>query len=490
MHMRKLIIGLVIIILSLGIIAGGLFLWYKSGGLQKEIITVVGNSINSKIGYGITSSTAGTNVLQEVLGYSQPRTYLLLFLNNTELRPGGGFIGAYAVVRIDKGSPQILKVEGTEILDNYAPQDALLDPPAPLKKYLLISKWAFRDSNWSPDFASSSVQSLEMFKLENGTAAGQIDAVIGFTPTVLEGILKISGPITVDGEQFTADNFTDKMEYEVEYGYYQRGLPPSQRKQVLADLAKALMAKLKTDIMGNWGKYLALGQNMLAQKQIAAYSSYSQAEQVLVAKGWAGEMKQTAGDYILWADANLGALKTDKVVVRNLSYSFSPTSSPAGQAGNIIADLKMDYKNTGNYGKFTTVYRDYARIYVPIGSRFISVSGSSKDIGAPGTVDQGIENGRQWFGTFIAINPGETGELEWHFYLAPGIVSQIQNKTYSLLVQKQIGTIGNGLTLSLDFGKDILLSAYPGESSAQYGDSRYSYNTDLSIDRQFDVKLK
>ncbi|EKD67135.1 MAG: hypothetical protein ACD_48C00584G0002, partial [uncultured bacterium] len=38
------------------------------------------------------------------LGFSEPQTYLIEFLNNTEMRPGGGFIGSYAVVSVDRGS--------------------------------------------------------------------------------------------------------------------------------------------------------------------------------------------------------------------------------------------------------------------------------------------------------------------------------------------------------------------------------------------------
>ena len=481
MNMRKLIIGLVVIDVCLAVIVGGLYFWYKSGGLQKEVISAVSSRL--------TTSTVETSAIQQFLGFGRPRTYLLLFLNNTELRPGGGFIGAYGVIQIDKGTPHILKLEGTELLDNYAPQDALLEPPAPLKKYLNISKWAFRDSNWYPDFASSSEQSMKMFRIENGTDADQIDSVIGFTPTVMEEILKISGPVTVDGEEFNADNFTQKLEYEVEYGYVQRGLEFNQRKQVLADLAKALLGRLSTDVLSHWGQYLDLAQRMLAQKQIVAYTSDPQVEQILAVKGWAGLMKQTEGDYVLWADANLGSLKTDKVITRSLTYSFAPATSTA-DAGKYVGTLDMTFRHNGSYDKFTTVYRDYARIYVPVGTRLISVQGSDKGIGAPGTVDQGIENGRQWFGTFIAINPGTLGELKWQFYLAPGVVAQIQNKTYTLLVQKQIGTLGNLLTLKLDFGNYILLSANPAEAQNQYGGSEYDVGTDLTLDRQFTVNLK
>lgn len=474
--MRKYILGIVIAIIGASTL--GLWLWYRSGGLQTAVVQQVSQKI--------TSNATETNLIQKVLGFSKPQTYLVLFLNNTEIRPGGGFIGAYGVVKVDKGIPEILKVEGTELLDNFGPQDFPSVPPEPLQKYLPLTRWEFRDSNWSPDFAISSIKALELFKKEKGTAAEDISGVIGITPTLLEEILKISGPISVNGQEYNAENFTEKLEYEVEYGYAKQGLDFNERKKVLSDLTHALLARIRGDIFKHWSQYFALGQKMLAEKQIIAYSNDLETNIVLSAKGWAGEIKQTVGDYLLWVDANLASLKTDKVMDRELSYSFAPTSS-----GKYVATVKMKYVNKGTFTDFTTRYRTYARIFLPVGSQFISVVGSLKSDRTveKGTVDQGIESNKQWFGTFTSIEPGKTGELVWQFYLAPQIVEQIKKNSYNLLVQKQAGTIDNAFALDLNFGKDIA-SATPGEVGTDLGNQIYNLKTDLRLDREFSVGLK
>ncbi len=469
---------LFVILFALVVGAAGLYFWYRSGGLQTAVVQQVSQKF--------TGNANESDIIQKVLGFSRPQTYLVLFLNNTEIRPGGGFIGAYGVVRVDKAVPQILKVEGTELLDNLGPQDFPSVPPAPLQKYLPVKRWGFRDSNWSPDFASSSVMGMDLFKKEKGTAAEDVSGVIGITPTLLEEILKISGPITVNGQEFNAENFTDKLEYQVEYGYAQQGLDFNERKKVLSDLTSALFARLRGDVLKHWSDYWSLAQRMLAEKQIIAYSADADTENVLLAKGWAGEIKQPLGDYVLWADANLASLKTDKVMDRELSYSFAPTTS-----GQYVATVKMKYTNHGTFTDFTTRYRTYARIFLPMDSKFISVLGSMKSDRTPGVgvVDQGVENGKQWFGTFISIEPGKTGELVWQFYLAPQIVNQIKNNSYNLLVQKQAGTINNSLVLNLNFAKDIS-SATPGEAQTDLGNQIYSYQTDLRLDREFKANLK
>ena len=475
MFMRRKLLLIIIILLAGATL--GLWFWYRSGGLQSAVVATVSQKI--------TPNVSESNLIQQILGITNPQTYLILFLNNTEIRPAGGFIGAYAVVKIDKGVPEILKVEGTELLDNLSPQDFPSVPPEPLQKYLPVKRWGFRDSNWSPDFASSSVAGLDLFKKEKGTAANDIDAVIGITPTLLEEVLKIGGPIKVNGQEFSAENFTEKLEYEVEFGYAEQGLDFDERKKVLADLTHALLARIRGDIFRHWPEYLALSQRMLAEKHILAYSIDPEVEKVLLAKNWAGEVKQTTGDYLLWIDANLASLKTDKVMDRELSYSFVPTSS-----GKYVATVKMKYINNGTFTKFTTRYRTYARVYMPTGSQFISVKGSLKAdrTTGEGVVDHGIENGKQWFGTFTSVEPGKTGELAWKFYLAPQIAEQIKKNSYNLLVQKQSGTINHALTLDLNFGKNII-SASPGEAMENFGDTKYSLRTDLRLDRVFEIKL-
>jgi hypothetical protein len=301
----------------------------------------------------------------------------------------------------------------------------------------------------------------------------------------MEEVLKISGPLVVNGEEFNANNFTEKVQYEVEFGFADKGLDFDERKKLLVDLSHELLRKMKKDFLKDWPKYFALSQRMFAEKHILAYSTNPEMQKILVARDWAGEVKSQLGDYLLWADANMGALKTDKVMRKELFYTFAPTSS-----GTYIATAKMKYTNTGTFTKFTSRYRTYARVFVPQGSQFISVAGSMKTDKStePAPVEQGIEKDKQWFGTFISIEPGDTKELVWKFHLAPEVVKQIQQGSYNLLVQKELGTIADALTLDLNFGT-IISSATPGEENQHIGDQKYTQTTNLQTDRRFEVKL-
>ncbi len=430
----------------------------------------------------LTTNTQEANYVQEALGFTSPQTYLVLLLNNTELRPGGGFIGAYAIVRFDKGAPDIIKAEGTEILDNYAPT-AFSTPPAPLQKYLGTTKWQFRDSNWSPDFPTSASTSLAMYAAEHGVDAEQIDGVIGFTPTVVENILKITGPITVAGQTYTSDTFTKQLEYQVEYAYASEGISTKNRKQMLGELAQALLPRLVTTGVTHWADYAALLPRMFAEKQLIFYSVHPKLEAALEANNLNGSMEGAPEDYLLWVDANLGALKTDASITRHLTYDLAP------EGNGYVATATMQFVHSGTFDWRTTRYRDYARVFVPIGSQFLSVSGSmaTDKSPLPGVVDQGVENGRQWFGTFFSLEPGQAHTLSFHYRLPPTLSTEMAAASlYTLRVQKQLGTLAPQLTVHLDFGTKGVASTSP---SGVITPSTHSvvFSSSLLTDRTFAV---
>ncbi len=475
MTARKLFLTILLFITAL-IILGVVFIFllFHFESWQKFTAGEIMDSIIKK--------TDNVSLTKGLLGFEKPQTYLVLFLNNTEMRPGGGFIGAYAVIKIKNAVPELVKIEGTEILDNNAPSDFVV-PPEPIKKYLNVGRWYFRDSNWSPDFSISAAKSLELYKKENGVLSDQITAVIGFTPTAVENLLAITGPVVLDGQEYDATNFTEKLEYEVEYGFAQKGIQFDDRKNILKDLAKALSVGAVKNIFKHWPAYCALGKKMLEEKQIMFYSTDAVVQQKLSGQSWTGEMNDDSSDYILWADANMGSLKTDVAVDKELIYEFEPAAD-----GRYLARATMKYVHHGEFDWRVSRYRDYARVYVPLGSQLAGSRGAmvKEKSSEVGLVDTGTENGRQWFGAFIAIEPGQTRELIFEYYLAPQIVELIKNNNYKLIVQKQLGSTDNKLTLGLNFDKKLTFAA-PGEKPENQGDGRYNYTTVLTTDMGVEI---
>lgn len=425
-------------------------------------------------------------VLPSVLGYPDPKTYLFLMLNNTELRPGGGFIGTYGIVKVADGEIRSFFTDDIYALDG--PSEAYMHetPPDPIRKYLRVPSWYMRDANWSPDFVVSAMEAERLYRLEGGKE--KFDGVIGMTPTVISKLLALTGPISIDGSTFTSQNVTDELEYQVEKAFAINGTPMAQRKDVVGKLGQELMRRLLGTQLSSLPSLAIIAQDAIEEKHLMTSFSDPSLHAFAEAHGWTGRFRTNAGDALAVIDANLASLKSDAVIDKSIAYSLRPDGK------SWIARAAITYKNKGHFTWKTTRYRTYTRFYAPIGSVFVKGEGMMRDdkLNDPGrhagTIDVGTELGQSVFGGFISVEPGETRTLAVEYRVSDAVVRFIRSGQYELDVRKQLGTIANGLTLDLDFGKNIA-RATPPEDASEWGDSRYRLSTDLRLDRHFSIGL-
>ena len=473
-------------ILGTGCLLLGFCLWLGSRWWQTHQTEILLSGFTSIVRHEMKLPPGSTDEIDKIIpvigGFDRPKTYLLLFENNTELRPCGGFIGVYAVVRVDHGQPSVLIIEGTETLDKGAPKDVRPVAPTPITQYLKVAQWYFRDSNWSPDFSVCAEQAMALYRSEHGVAATDIDGVIAFTPTVLEALLERTGPLTIDGLTFTAEKGVETLEYEVEYGYEKRGITTPERKKIVEPFFHSLMQRVVVDAILHSDEYVALLTQLVAEKQIMVYAIDTTVQRLVDVHDWSGRVSTTTGDYLLWVDANLAALKTDVAMKRTLQYTLTADTN-----GRVAATTSMRYEHHGMFDWRTTRYRTYARVFVPLGSTLTGITaqeGNTTIVIPKEKIDQGTELGKTWFGTFTQIEPGHEKTLAFAYVLPEYIQKNIHEGAYTLLVQKQLGTGTYGLTLGLHFGTTIR-SAHPAEAKNQREDVPYDYVTDLSQDREF-----
>lgn len=423
-------------------------------------------------------------LLPALSGYPMPKNYLLLLQNNTELRPTGGFIGTLATVTVASAMAQNLKVSDVYALDGVGAASLKIVPPAALAKYLSAQKWYLRDANWSPDFPTAAREAIDIYDQEGG--AEKFDGVLAVDPTLAVDLLRIVGNVTIGASTFTPDNVTDEIEYQVEKGFDAKGLPVAQRKDILIALASEVFTRVMALPNDKWQVAVTAFVRALDEKHILIASLDPAVASFAASRHWDGAVRAPANDFLMVVDANLAALKTDSVMSRAIYYSFKPDTN------GLTATVSLTYTNHGGFSWKTTRYRTYTRIYVPPGSELVSSSGAMANDKildpkrTPGKVDIVDELGLRSFGAFLSVEPGETRVLSFTYKLPSSIVSAASAGNYSLNVQKQPGTIAVPLTLSLDFGKKVA-SADPAESRENWGDGKYSFLTDLTVDRQFKI---
>ncbi|MFH1088961.1 MAG: DUF4012 domain-containing protein [Candidatus Uhrbacteria bacterium] len=435
----------------------------------------------------IQNVTKFSDTLATLLGAEGKKRYLLLFQNNTEIRPTGGFLGSFAVLDVSHGDITNLDVpEG----GSYDLQGSLKESiVAPLPLQLLSARWEFQDSNWFPDFPTSARQALDFY---NSAGGPTIDGVVAVNATFITSLLSLLGPVEMDEYDRTIDseNFLFETQKIVEYDYAAYQDPNSEREEAapkafIGDLTEKLLARVKDLDTASLLQILDTAQKGLSQKDIQLYFPNEDIQKVAREFSWTGEVKQTDHDYLMIVDANLGGGKTDLVIDEKVNLEVSVQAD-----GKILNQLTITRTHNGiNGAMFTGVNNvDFLRVYVPQGSKLISASGFTipdislfEEPDTDWTQDSDVlfneenamvdpatstiiseEAGKTVFGNWVQTKPGETStitftyELPFEISTDVGLLQTVKNKvglnngeTYSLLVQKQSGILNRQTNVTI-----------------------------------------
>ncbi len=101
-------------------------------------------------------------------------TFLVIFQNNMELRPGGGFISSFGILKIKDGSVADIQIHDTGNFDGRVP--TTVPAPYPMNETLRIKSLQLRDSNYSPDFPINARAAIEFYEM--GQGAEKFDGVV------------------------------------------------------------------------------------------------------------------------------------------------------------------------------------------------------------------------------------------------------------------------------------------------------------------------
>lgn len=443
----------------------------------------------------ILSSTSmalpAIGLLPDLLGYHGEKHYLLVFENNMELRPTGGFIGSYGIITVKNGEIENIFTDDVYNLDKLS-EGKLFEPaPRPMTIYNKQALWYMRDANFAPAWPDSAKKIVDFFHIErrNANLSDQsIDGVIAITPDFIANLLEVLGPIETHGITFSATNFAMDLEKFVEGGFEAKNIPYEERKSIIGVLSKTIISRMETTSATDFTKlWLAFKKN-IDQKNILVYMFDDHVQKYFSDQNWAGEIRQTDGDYLMLIDSNFASLKTDAVMERAIKRSLTINKN-----GDLLAHLEITYHHNGQFVKnLITRYRTYAKVYVPQGTWF--ESGMIKDENGETNLDMlqdleyGTENNKTFVTYFLIIEPGTSKTMILNYKLPAYLQAKYENGDYSLLVQKQPGTSGHKLGIDLNLNQEI--SAYQSaELPSNFHGQTISWDSDLMVDREFKLKL-
>ncbi len=349
------------------------------------------------------------------------RRYLILLQNNMELRPGGGFLGQYAIIKIKNGEITQMYFEDANLLDQRI--KAKIPAPYPFKRMMSIKRWKFRDSNFSPDFPTNVEKAKYFYRLSGRNS--DFDGVIAVNSNTFNNIFKLTGPITVPGYNVTLNdkNATLKLEEIVEKKYIlDNTIDTQNRKAVMKTLMRLIIEKLNH--INNIPKISRFVLEELRNKDIMLNFKNEELQKMISGVHWDGGVsKEWNGDYLMLSDANMGALKTNYYITREINYSVDLTGEKP------IASLEVLYKNSATYGDWrTSDYHSYFRVYVPKGSKLLE----RKMVSYPLIQE---DFGKTYFGFLLHVLINGQTDVKIKYELP----ESIRKENYKLLIQKQSG---------------------------------------------------
>ncbi|MDP1845822.1 MAG: DUF4012 domain-containing protein [Candidatus Moranbacteria bacterium] len=367
--------------------------------------------------------TVLADIYDKAGGFDREQTFLILFQNDMELRPGGGFIGSFGILKAKNGKVGDIQIHDTGVFDGRVPDTE--QPPYPMAEMLHIKSWQMRDSNWSPDFRVNAEKAEYFYKL--GQGGENFDGVIAINTKVLNSILEITGPVKIadyPGE-YNDETAILQLEYQVEKGYQEQGIMKGERKSVMKDMAKVLIEKIHNL---NVSQQLELAKKIeenLKQKNIQMFfkdeSLQAEAEEI----NWAGRVKNYKGDYLMVVDANLNSLKSDLCIKREIKYEVDLSAEKPQ------AELALTYDHTCRTRDWMTAnYNDWLRVYIPDGSWLADSSVPQENLRF------GNDLGKKVVGVpvYVEIGKKETITLKYD------LPAELKNNNYSLFIQKQSGS--------------------------------------------------
>ncbi|MBI4084563.1 MAG: DUF4012 domain-containing protein [Candidatus Levybacteria bacterium] len=444
------------------------------------------------------------DALPDLLGFDNEKIYLVLFQNNMELRPGGGFIGSYGLLTVKNGKMLTFTIH--DVYDADGKLKGHLEPPFAIKRHLGASHWFLRDSNMSADFPTNAKKAAYFLNLETNE---RVDGVIGVDVSFAQTLLSVVGPISIPEYQtsVSSENFFTLIETKTEEDFF----PGSTQKRdiltaVYKSLEQALFVPEKAPLLK-----LAIATTVgIEQKHVQFAFSDPYLARIFSINNLSGsivdervEKEDVVNDFLLVSETNVGANKANYHIQRAIN-----TMVQVNEEGRVVETVKISYTHTGSEkSAFNGDYKNYLRIFVPKGSVLdqVAIDGKAlatveavtdpavyqaKQFRAPEglEIETAEEEGKRGFGALLVVPSGSRKTITLTYQLAKQIALSQPAFSYDLRFLKQPGTNHDPFTFTLLFPKSFRPIDVPSYLQKE-GDSTLTFSNVLTTDKNVHVEF-
>jgi len=460
------------------------------------------SNITQKIDPLINFVSNTIDVWPDLLGFNNKKTYLVLFQNNMELRPGGGFIGSYGLLSLDKG-----KIIDFSIYDVYDADGQLtghVEPPFAIRRYLQSVHLYMRDSNFDVDYINDAAAAARFLSL---TKKQTVNGVIAVDVSFVKNILSAMGQVYVPeyNEYVNSDNLFQLTQSHAEKNFF----PGSTQKK---DFLRLLLQSMENNIASKKNiSYLSMAQavgDSILQKHVLFAFDNSSIQNLFTVNGWSSSLwddrkkeKNLVNDYFGINEANLGINKANYFIKRSVSQVVNIDDN-----GSISSSITVAYKNTNVNGIWPGGnYKNYLRFILPQGAQLtgIKINGQiqstidaivnpqvyeNKNFSPPNKleIEKYDQNGKTIYG-FLTNVPVETLQtITFNYSLSTQVLVSSPVLKYDLQVFKQPGTDEYPYDFSITYPTGFRVVS---TSDGTDNNGRVVYSGNLNSDKHIEISL-
>jgi hypothetical protein len=373
----------------------------------------------------------GIDAAPSLFGGDTPKTYFLSFGSPGESRNGGGFVGAYAILRADKG--QFSLSDSGPISDLYPakPPGYAFDPPPDWQSRYGLYNVNFNLGNHSasPSWPVDAGVIGQLYpQSRHGT---HIDGAVYADPAALAGLLEITGPISVPGisRELDAENVEQYLlrDQYIEFAQDQNG-----RKDVLGDVARSTFAALTSRPLPNLATLTSVLGPLVAVGHLHVSSFDAAAETFLDHAGISGAwVTEPGSDYLSVRSADLLTNKIDAFLHRSIDVQTRIDGDTV--RSTVTVEMRNDAPPSGlppylignSSGLPDGTSRTIVTVYSPLALDSVTINGS------PTGAQVQQEFGGPTYGVVAEIPAGSTITIRYE------LVGPVPSRPYRLEVIPQ-----------------------------------------------------
>ncbi len=355
------------------------------------------------------------DLLPALVGAEEPRRYLIMLVNNAELRGGGGVLSGVGTLRADDGRLELGRLSSVHRLR----PKRFTRVPAPAEYERRFGVYDANTTLWlnatySPDAPDDALVASRIYQTVTGE---RTDGAIIADPRGLEALLQPEQELDVPGSD--REIGSDEVARFVYSEAYEEFGTQQERRDAILSLARAAIKRVVETGFGSAETREALGA-ALAGGHLRFVSFIPNEQAVLEAAGVSGELGPPVDDDVMVTVQNMGGggsqgSKLDYWTERHIGHTcvidedFSARCAVEVHLANTVPDGLTTYVAGRPYG----LLRSYLELYIPSDAR---VTGATQD-GGEVEFRPDEQDGYHALGVSVELPQGHTTRIRFDYEL-------------------------------------------------------------------------